>query len=128
MIFPVTALYASLLGLLLIFLSSRVSQNRHRARVSLGLGGDANLERAARAQGNFVEYVPIALILLMMLEPEVPGLWVIHVLGSLLLLGRILHAIGMQARPILKGGRFWGTALTWLVIVAASLLNLWHQL
>ena len=72
MSFPVTTFYASLLGLLFIFLSARVSTNRRRAKVSLGLGEDVGLERANRAQGNFIEYVPIGLILLLLLEQD-PG-------------------------------------------------------
>lgn len=127
MSFPVTTVYAALLGLLLVYLSSRVSQNRRRARVSLGLGEDAELERAARAHGNFVEYVPLALILMMLLEQETAQSWILHLLGAALLSGRVLHAVGMNARAPVNAGRFWGTALTWLVILAASLLNLWHQ-
>lgn len=128
MSFPVTTVYAALLGLLLVYLSLRVSQNRRRARISLGLGEDAELERAARAHGNFVEYVPLALILIMLLEQETAQSWIVHVLGAALLAGRVLHAIGMNVRATVNAGRFWGTALTWLVILAASLLNLWHQL
>lgn len=128
MFFPVTAMYAGLLGLLLILLSAQVSRQRRRARVSLGLGGDAELERAARAQGNFIEYVPLGLLLLLLLEPEITRLWILHVLGTMLLLGRILHAVGMYPRGRAINGRFWGTALTWLMILGASLLNLWHQL
>ncbi|NND45556.1 MAG: hypothetical protein HKN58_09550 [Xanthomonadales bacterium] len=128
MFFPVTAMYAGLLGLLLILLSAQVSRQRRRARVSLGLGGDTELERAARAQGNFIEYVPLGLLLLLLLEPEITRLWILHVLGTMLLLGRILHAIGMYPRGRAIKGRFWGTALTWLMILGASFLNLWHQL
>jgi hypothetical protein len=127
-LFPVTALYAALLGLLLIYLSARVSQHRRRARVSLGLGEDIGLERAARAHGNFIEYVPIGLILMALLEPEMASLWVMHLLGAMLLAGRLLHAFGMTRRASVNFGRFWGTALTWLMILAASLLNLWHLL
>jgi len=125
-IFPVTALYAALLGLLLVYLSARVSQHRRRARVSLGLGEDASLERAARAQGNFVEYVPLALILMLLLEQELATPWLIHSLGVMLLAGRLLHAVGMNLRASVNPGRFWGTALTWMMILLASLLNLWH--
>lgn len=126
MYFPVTALYASILGILLIFLSARVSRTRRRSRVSLGDGEDMSLVRAVRAQGNFIEYVPFALILLFLLEMEVSDLWVLHLLGASLLLGRLLHAYGV-VQPVARNfGRFWGTALTWLMILVSSLLNLWH--
>jgi len=126
MYFPVTTLYASLLGIMLIVLSARVSRARRRAKKSLGQGDDAVLQRTVRSQGNFIEYVPLALILLLLAETEIGQLWLLHVLGSLLLLGRILHAYGIMLAVAPNFARFWGTALTWLVIVCCSLLNLWH--
>jgi uncharacterized membrane protein YecN with MAPEG domain len=127
MYIPVTTFYASLLGLLLIALSLQVSKNRRKAKVSLGLGEDIGLERASRAHGNFIEYVPIALILLMMLEIEINKMWLLHILGAMLLVGRLLHAWGLNQRKSVNRGRWWGTALTWLMILATSLLNLWHS-
>lgn len=126
MYFPVTTLYASLLGVLLVALAGLVSKNRHRARVSLGHGRDSGLERAMRTHGNFVEYVPFALVLLLLLEIEVTEMWLLHVLGAMLLLGRLLHAYGMMNPDGVIAGRFWGTALTWLMILSCSLLNIWH--
>lgn len=128
MSFPVTTFYASLLGLLFIFLSARVSANRRRAKVSLGLGEDAGLERANRAQGNFIEYVPIGLILLLLLEQEVTQMWLLHTLGAALLAGRLMHAWGLSQKYSTNFFRTWGTALTWLMIVATALLNLWHSI
>lgn len=126
MYFPVTTLYASLLGIFLIVLSNQVSNQRRRAMVSLGTGDDAQLERAMRTQANFIEYVPFALILLLLLELEISTMWLLHVLGALLLLGRLLHAYGMYFPDGVVAGRFWGTGLTWLMILLSSLLNLWH--
>jgi len=126
MYFPVTTLYASLLGILLIVLSNQVSSHRKRAMVSLGSGDDAQLERAMRTQANFIEYVPFALILLLLLETELTQVWLLHALGAMLLLGRLLHAYGMYYPGSVVAGRFWGTGLTWLMILLSSLLNLWH--
>ena len=124
--YPVTTLYAALLGLLLIFLSDQVSRSRKRSSISLGHGDNIALERAMRAQGNFVEYVPFGLILMLLLESEIAEIWALHLFGVMLLAGRLMHAYGM-ARPDGKvRGRFWGTALTWLMIMSASLINLWH--
>jgi len=128
MSFPVTTFYASLLGLLLIFLSARVSANRRRAKVSIGLGEDVGLERANRAQGNFIEYVPIGLILLLLLEQEVTQMWLLHTLGAALLAGRLMHAWGLSKKYSVNFFRTWGTGLTWLMIVATALLNLWHSI
>ncbi len=123
--FPVTTLYAALLGLLLIVLSDMVTRSRKRSKVSLGHGNDPMLERAMRAHGNFIEYVPMGLILLLLLELKGAEFWALHVFGLLLLLGRLLHACGMIWPDGIISGRFWGTALTWIMILCASLANLW---
>ena len=125
MSFPVTTIYAALLGLLLIVLSDLVSRTRKRSRISLGHGDDPMLERTMRAHGNFVEYVPFGLILLMLRELNSPGAWVVHMFGAMLLAGRLLHAYGMVKPDGVISGRYWGTALTWLMILGASLFNLW---
>ena len=124
--YPVTTLYAALLGLLLVFLSDQVSRNRMRSSVSLGHGDNVALERAMRAQGNFIEYVPFGLILMLLLESAISEIWALHLFGIMLLAGRLLHAYGMARPDGIVRGRFWGTALTWLMILSASLINLWH--
>ena len=124
--YPVTTLYAALLGLLLIFLSDQVSRNRKRSGVHLGHGDHKALERSMRAHGNFIEYAPFGLILMLLLETEVSELWLLHLLGLMLLAGRLLHAYGMINPNGTLNGRFWGTALTWLMILVASLTCFWH--
>lgn len=59
-----TPIFAALLGLIFFFLSLRTSLERRRAKVSLGDGGDPGLQGAIRAHGNFIEYVPISLLLI----------------------------------------------------------------
>ena len=122
--YPVTTLYAALLGLLFVVLSDLVSRTRKRSRVVLGHGDDPMLERTMRAHGNFVEYVPFGLILLLLLEMKYPAPWSLHLFGLMLLIGRALHAYGMIRPDGMISGRYWGTALTWLMILGASLANL----
>lgn len=122
---PVTTVYAAVFGLLLILLSDLVSRTRKRSRVSLGHGDDPELERTMRAQGNFVEYVPLGLLLLLLMELMGAPSLVLHLFGAMLLAGRLLHAYGMIRPRGPIAGRYWGTALTWLMILAASLTNLW---
>ena len=123
---PVTTVYAALLGILLILLSDLVSRARKKIRVSLGHGDEERLERVMRAQGNFVEYVPLGLILLGLLEAGGAGVIVLNILGLMLLIGRLFHAYGMINTQAAFSGRYWGTAFTWLMILGASLLNLWQ--
>lgn len=123
---PATSLYASLLGLLVLHLAYRIVGLRRSRQVGLGSGGDAQLEHAMRVLGNAVEYVPIALILIGLLEINGTPRWAVHTLGGTLVLARLYHAQGFGGSTGVSRGRFYGTALTWLVIALAALANLVH--
>ena len=117
---PVSFLYAGLLGLLLIALSTQVVLARRRYRVRLGTGTEEGMQQAVRVQANFVEYVPFAVLLLVLAElTGLPGP-AVHGAGLLLLASRVLHAVGLSRSPGVSFGRFYGTAGTWLTIVALS--------
>lgn len=118
----VSLLVAGVLGLMLIALAWPIVMLRRGRKVGLGDGGDALLQRRIRIHSNFVEYVPFALGLLVLLE--LSGLdraWV-ATLGALLLVARVLHVAGLSRSAGYSFGRFWGTLLTWIMIVAASIL------
>ena len=66
--FPVTAIYAGLLGLFFVGLSYAVTARRRSQQISTGDGDDARMRHLARAQGNFAEYAPIGLLLLALCE------------------------------------------------------------
>lgn len=122
---PVTALYAGLLGLYFVWLSTRVIKARRVHRVALGT--DHRLvQRAARAHGNFAEYVPFALLMLALCEINGLPDWALHVLGVVLLVGRVLHATGIAREPEDFKWRVLGTSLTFTVmgVAAAALLGL----
>jgi uncharacterized protein len=122
---PVSFLYAGLLGLLLIALSVQVVFARRRFRVGIGAGTEEGMQQAIRVQANFTEYVPFAVILLVIAEIQgLPGA-AIHTAGIVLVASRVLHAIGLSQHPGRSFGRFYGTAGTWLVILGLSLWLLW---
>lgn len=117
---PVTALYAGLLGLWLLALSYEVVRRRWRHDVSLGTGGEPELERAIRAHGNAAETVPIGLILLGLAEGMGMPAWLLHLAGLSLLMGRLLHGFHFVAYPKPMRLRFWGMLLTIGAIAALS--------
>ncbi len=118
---PVSFFYAGVLGLFLIALSTQVVLARRRHRVGLGAGAEEGLHQAIRVQGNFVEYVPFAVMLLVFAElTDLPGT-ALHGAGILLVTSRVLHAVGLTQSTGRSFGRFYGTAGTWLVIVALSI-------
>lgn len=121
----ITALYAGLCALLIIALAYRVVAFRRGNKVGLGSGGHHMGQVLVRAHANAVEYVPLALILMLIAEINgLSALW-LHGLGTALILARALHAIGFVSS---KGGyhigRFIGTALTWLVILALAVIDI----
>lgn len=118
---PFTAFYAAICGLILVMLSAQVINQRRKGRVALGDGGHPGLMRAIRVQANFVEYAPLSLIVLGLLEMSGGApVWAIHLLGAALVLGRLLHAQGLGSKPGESFGRMAGMILTFTMLVVAS--------
>jgi uncharacterized membrane protein YecN with MAPEG domain len=121
----VTGIYAALGALLLLVLAVRISLARRAARVGIGDGGNHELVKRIRAHANAAEYLPIALLLLLLLDlGQTPPLW-LHVFGVALIVGRVLHAIGLSRTAGESFGRLVGIALTWGVMLAMAVLLLW---
>jgi uncharacterized membrane protein YecN with MAPEG domain len=118
---PVSFLYAGLMGLLLIALSVQVVRARRRFRVGLGTGTEEGMQQAVRVQANFTEYVPFAVLLLVLAEITGLPAVAVHGTGVLLVVSRLLHAAGLSSSPGRSFGRFYGTAGSWLVIIGLSL-------
>ena len=121
-------LYAGLLGLLFVWLSADVIRHRVRARVSVGDGGDHGLIKAIRAQANCAEYAGLGLVLLITAELQGAPLWTIHLLGLMLLLGRLLHAYGFGHTPQQPKLRQLGMLLTFTMLIITALANIGHAL
>jgi uncharacterized membrane protein YecN with MAPEG domain len=122
----VTSLYAALLALWFLVLSLRVISVRRSARVSLGDGGHPLLARAIRGHANFAEYVPLALLLLLILELSRFSIYTIHALGVLLLLGRLMHGYALAFTTESRIGRSAGVLLTAIVLLIEVVLCLYQ--
>lgn len=116
----ITPLYAGLLGLLLLFLSYNVTRERIRHKAVFGDCGQPSLQRAIRAHANLTEYGPTGLILLGGVEAQGFSPTVIHSLGIILMLGRLLHGIGLSRSAGPSAPRAIGTTMSWLMILLAS--------
>ncbi len=119
--FVIMPIYAALLGLLLLALTTAVVRLRGKHKVGIGDGGHADLALACRAHANFIEYVPLALILLLLLEYRGVPVWALHGLGAALFLGRVLHAWGLSRSQGTSPGRAIGMMLTLGSILVSSL-------
>ncbi len=125
MLVPVTALWAAVLGLLSIALAARVSSARGTENVIFGDDGNVGLQQRIRVHANLVEYAPIALLLLLVLELNSTSTTVLHALGGSFLAARLLHAFGLSRATGRTPGRFFGTLLTWIVIGVECVLALY---
>lgn len=117
---PITALYAALSGVLLLVLAALVVRARWATRTALGTGADPRMERAVRVHANFVEYVPLTLLLLLLAEINGVAAAALHAAGMVLLVSRVLHAWGLSRHSARSFGRFWGTLGTWVTIMALA--------
>jgi len=127
MIVPVTAVFAAVLGLLLVVLSLFVSRHRLRLKQNLGVSEDIDFQATVRAQANLVEYAPIGLIMLAIAELNGVSGTLIYWTGLGFVVGRLLHAFGMiNGRGGPHMARMAGILLTWLAIVVLALLLIWN--
>ncbi|BBT66206.1 hypothetical protein WP8S18E04_15900 [Aeromonas caviae] len=120
----ITLIYAGLLGLLFLLLSFWVVKRRAQFRVMIGEGEAPEMLAAIRAHGNFAEYVPLTLLLMALCELAGAGSLWLHLGGVLLLVGRILHAIGIQIPRAPNMPRLFGTLFFWLSLGIFSVLAL----
>ena len=123
--FPMLALYAAINALIMLVLGILVIRTRAKTRIEIGDGGNPNMMAAIRAHANNSEYVPLALLLMLILIPLRASAFVIHAIGGTLTLGRILHAIGLSRNAGTSLLRFLGVILTWLSYLIAIIAILW---
>ena len=116
-ILPVSLTIAAGAALINLWLSMRVGRVRGQEKVSIGDGGNDRVIRRMRAHSNFVENTAFVLILLALVELGIgPSTW-LWAVGALYLIGRILHAIGMDG---MMWGRMAGTIITMLTQVGLA--------
>lgn len=125
MLVQTTLIYAGMLGLLLVLLSFNVMQNWVRV-TGKGKQTDRDMSRAEGILSSFVEYVPMALILLTLIELKGTPVIILHVLGATLVIARVMHAYG--SNDIAGAGllRFLGAQLTFLVLTVTSLACVYY--
>jgi uncharacterized membrane protein YecN with MAPEG domain len=119
---PVTALTALVLIPLLFRLAFAVIRKRKEHQVAVGTGNQADLEVAIRTHGNFIEYVPFVLMLLLCAEINGAPVWLTAPAGAALVIGRWIHAGAIPAGDI--GKRVQAMKLTFASIAIAAVANL----
>lgn len=116
-----SAMYASISAFLIIWLSLNVIKKRREFKVSIGDGHNKKLKIAMAAQSNAIEYIPIALLLLFSLEYNNANILLVHSLGLLLIIGRIIHAKGILSETLKI--RVFGMQITIYTILGLAITN-----
>jgi uncharacterized membrane protein YecN with MAPEG domain len=118
----ITAIYASLLALLMCKLAFNVIKARRKNKIKYADGDVVELQIARTAHSNAVDYIPISLILLFILEYNGCNIWLIHLAGIALVVGRIIHCKGILSENL--RGRILGMQITFFTIFGLAGLNL----
>ncbi|OYU48668.1 MAG: hypothetical protein CFE31_09465 [Rhizobiales bacterium PAR1] len=116
--------YIAVLVLLGVVLAWRVIEIRRSQKIGLGDGEDKILRRRIRAHGNFSEYAPLLIGLLLALSMVGAREWAIHLVGLTGLVGRVLHAIGLSQTGGASFPRVGGMILTLSALVFGAILTL----
>lgn len=120
----VSPLYLAVLGLICIPMTMRVGLYRIKNKINLGDGDDAVLRRLIRGHANFIETVPLAALMILVMDFMGAGTSWLHALGAGLVAGRVLHYLGLTrlgpfvCRPI---GMFatlsvYGVSGLWILV------------
>lgn len=122
--YTITTVTASVLSIILIILSIKIVTLRKRYKISLGADGHEDLARAVRAHGNFAEYTPITLILILCAEANKANWVVLFILALFFILGRMFHAYAFIYNKQHFKFRTRGMILTFSILICLSILNL----
>jgi len=120
---PVTSVVALILSLLIIYLALKVVSCRRKYRIGYGDAGNKELSKAISAHSNAIENIPLALLLLLLLELNKANEILLLLLGGCLVVARIVQAFGLLKSLGVSFGRTYGTMLTWILMIVMAVVN-----
>ena len=97
MILQTTLSLAAAAAIINLWLMMRIGRIRASEKIIHGDGGNAPLIRRMRAHANFVENVPLVLILIGVVEMSGKGGTWLAIVGAIFMLGRVAHVLGMDS-------------------------------
>ena len=127
MAIPISMMYVGLFAIFAGVLSIRAGGFRAKSGVSILYGEPPNMELAERVRThqNFLEYVPLILICMGTIEANGGSAWFLYIVGDLLIIARIAHAIGLKHDRMQHIGRLIGAGGTLLITLAVAVYALW---
>lgn len=121
---PITLISASLLGLLLVYLSYMVTNVRRRPTHGTAESDGDDLHNAVRAHGNLIEYAPMGLILIGLLERSNSNFYFVAILAAIFVVARYMHGLTFGKIDGFNRYRFMGTLFTFISLLVASIAGL----
>jgi len=121
---PVTAVFACILTILVLTLAYRVVVFRRKFRVGFGVGDKEALKQSISAHSNAVENIPLAIILMALLEYAGANQLLLIVIAIAFIVARLIHAYGLSHSTGVSFGRTYGTMLSWFLLTTMAMLNI----
>jgi len=118
----ISVIYIVISSILIGHRSLTVINARKKHKISIGNNGNEELNLAIAAHSTNIEYLPIALLLLLALELNGAGIMVIHILGVLLIVSRMIHTCGLLAANLKQ--RIIGMQMTFFTILSLAVVNM----
>ncbi len=123
---PITAIYAAIMVAISIWLGFQVGSMRGKTKISIHHGDNMELAEKIRRHANFTENVPLALILMAIIELNGANGVLLNALGVGLVVARIAHPLGLHADNMRHPLRAVGAAGTILFSVVAAGGAVWQ--
>jgi uncharacterized protein len=123
MLLLTTLCLAAAAAVINLWLGIRIGKLRQAEKIIHGDGGNALLTRRMRAQSNFIENVPLALILFALIELTGKGGQWLALVGAVFMLGRVAHGLGMDSEKP-NAPRTIGALVTMLTLLGLAVVAL----
>lgn len=122
---PITAALAGAAAIFLVLLSFPIANRRRSQKISSGDAGDEGFNRMIRAQANFVEYTPLAILVIGISELNGFHTHYVCALAATLAAARVLHPIGLIWNVFIA--RALGAILTFLLLLVGGGALVFHS-
>ena len=119
--------YAGIFAVFALVLSFRAGSFRGKTGISILYGDPQNMQLAERIRvhQNFLEYVPIILILMGISELNGASSTMLYSVGTLLVVARIAHLVGLKHDNMAHIGRLIGAGGTALITLVMAIYTIW---
>ena len=124
---PITLMYAGIFAIFALLLSFMAGSARGKSGISILYGdpADMKLGEKVRRHQNFLEYVPLFLIVFGALEANGVAPLFLYIVGDLMIVARIFHAFGLHYDNMAHIGRLIGAGGTALLTLVCSCYAIW---